>query len=85
MVSGITKHFTKWVEAIPLKKATGVAISNFICKHIITWFGVPTNLISDNGTPFVNKDVRSLLKSIALSIGDLLHIALKGTARLRQC
>ena len=56
------EHFTKWVEAIPLKKATGAAVSNFIREHIITWFGILRMLISDNVTLFVNKDVRSLLE-----------------------
>lgn len=57
-----TEHCTKWVKAIPLKKATGAIVFNFICKHIIIWFGILRRLISDNGTPFVNKDVRSLLE-----------------------
>uniref|UniRef100_A0A2N9HG17 RNA-directed DNA polymerase n=1 Tax=Fagus sylvatica TaxID=28930 RepID=A0A2N9HG17_FAGSY len=53
-----TEYFTKWVEAIPLRKATGAAVANFIREHIITRFGIPHKIISDNGTPFVNKDVR---------------------------
>ena len=28
-----TKYFTKWVEAIPLKKATGAVVANFIRVH----------------------------------------------------
>ena len=56
------EHFTKWVEAIPLKKATRAAVSNFIHEHIIMWFRIPRRLISDNGTLFVNKDVRSLVE-----------------------
>ena len=56
------EHFTKWVEAIPLKKATGAIVSNFIRKHIITRFGILRRLISDHGTLFINKDVRSLLE-----------------------
>ena len=55
--------FYKWVEAIPLKKATRVAISNFIHEHIITQFGIPKRLISDNGTPFINKDVKNLTEA----------------------
>uniref|UniRef100_A0A2N9HIL5 RNase H type-1 domain-containing protein n=1 Tax=Fagus sylvatica TaxID=28930 RepID=A0A2N9HIL5_FAGSY len=31
-----TEYFTKWVEAIPLRKATGAAVANFIREHIIT-------------------------------------------------
>jgi hypothetical protein len=57
-----TEYFTKWVEAIPLRKATGVAVANFIREHIITRFGIPYKIISDNGTPFVNKDVREMLE-----------------------
>ena len=57
-----TEYFTKWVEAIPLCKTTGAALANFIRKHIITRFGIPHKIISDNGTPFVNKDVREVLE-----------------------
>jgi hypothetical protein len=57
-----TEYFTKWVEAIPLRKAIGAAVANFIREHIITRFGIPHKIISDNGTPFVNKDVREVLE-----------------------
>uniref|UniRef100_A0A2N9IE29 Integrase catalytic domain-containing protein n=1 Tax=Fagus sylvatica TaxID=28930 RepID=A0A2N9IE29_FAGSY len=57
-----TKYFTKWVEAIPLRKTIGAAVANFIREHIITRFGIPYKLISDNGTPFINKDVREVLE-----------------------
>jgi ribonuclease HI len=57
-----TEYFTKWVEAVSLRRATGAAVANFIREHIITRFGIPYKLISDNGTPFVNKDVRELLE-----------------------
>jgi transposase InsO family protein len=57
-----TEYFSKWVEAIPLRKATGAAVANFIREHIITRFGIPHKIISDNGTPFVNKSVREVLE-----------------------
>ena len=60
------EYFTKWVEAIPLKKATGVAIANFIRGHIITRFGIPKRLISDNGTPFINKDMKGLTETYCI-------------------
>jgi hypothetical protein len=56
------EYFTKWVEAIPLRKAIGTAVANFIREHIITRFGIPYKLINDNGTPFINKDVREVLE-----------------------
>ena len=34
----VTEYFTKWVEAITLKKATGPTVADFIRKHIICRF-----------------------------------------------
>ena len=56
-----TEYFTKWIEAISLKKAIGPAVANFIREHIICRFGIPHKIFTNNGTPFVNKDVRKLL------------------------
>ena len=58
----VTKYFTKWVEAVPLRKATKGAVANFIKGNIIVRFGVPHSIISDNGTLFVNSDVRKMLE-----------------------
>ena len=37
-------------------------MANFIKENIIVRFGVPHKIISDNGTPFVNNDVRKMLE-----------------------
>ncbi|GMP93460.1 hypothetical protein CsSME_00043281 [Camellia sinensis var. sinensis] len=58
-----TELSTKWVEAIPLKNATGPVVANFIKENIICRFGVPNTILSDNGTPFINKYVKSLLET----------------------
>ena len=58
----VTKYFTKWAEAVPLHKATKGVVANFIKENIIVRFGVPHKIISDNGTPFVNSDVRKMLE-----------------------
>ena len=60
------EYFTKWVEAIPLKKATGVAVVNFIREHIVCCFGIPHRIISNNGTPFINKDVRRMVEQYGI-------------------
>ena len=46
----------------PFNKGHRVVVSNFIREHIITRFRFPRKLISDNGTMFMNKDIRSLLE-----------------------
>ncbi|XP_026399348.1 uncharacterized protein LOC113295216 [Papaver somniferum] len=50
-----TEYFTKWVEFIPLRGITGATIAAFIKEHIICRFIVPKHIITDNGTPFANK------------------------------
>ena len=57
-----TKYVTKWVEVVPLRKARGGAVANFIKENIIVKFEVPHRIISDNGRPFVNSDVRKMLE-----------------------
>lgn len=51
------EYFTKCVEAIPLKRAIGPAVANFIEKHILYRFGILYKIVRDNGTSFINKDV----------------------------
>ena len=55
-------YFTKWVETVPLRKAIRGAVANFIKENIIVRFAVPHKIISDNGIPFVNSDVRKMLE-----------------------
>ena len=47
-----TDYFTKWVEAKPLSRITDSELRKFVWKNIITRFGIPRCLISDNGTQF---------------------------------
>ena len=40
-----------------MKKATGSSVANFLREIIVCRFGVPSKIIFDNDTPFLNKDV----------------------------
>ena len=51
-------YFTKWVEAEPLANIRDVDAKKFIWKNIVTRFGVPHTLISDNGLQFNSKAFR---------------------------
>ena len=57
-----TDYFTKWVEAEPLAEPLAnirdVNVKRFIWKNIVTRFGVPNVLISDNGLQFDSKTFR---------------------------
>ncbi|KAL0462413.1 UNVERIFIED_CONTAM: hypothetical protein Slati_0128900 [Sesamum latifolium] len=45
-------YFTKWVEAEPLARITEGEVMKFIWKNIICRFGIPREIISDNGRQF---------------------------------
>jgi ribonuclease HI len=50
-----TDYFTKWIEAEPLSNIRDVDTKRFLWKSIITRFGIPWAVISDNGTQFESK------------------------------
>ena len=41
--------FTKWIEAKPVRKADGATALKFI-RDLVTRFGLPHSIITDNGT-----------------------------------
>jgi hypothetical protein len=43
----VTDYFTKWVEAIPLKKVTSENMVEFLKEHIIYRFGIPQTITTD--------------------------------------
>ena len=53
-----TDYFTKWVEAEPLANIRDVDAKRFVWKNIVTWFGIPHTLISNNGLQFDSKSFR---------------------------
>ena len=50
-----TDYFTKWAEAEPLANIRDVDAKRFVWKSIVTRFGIPHVLISDNGLQFDSK------------------------------
>ena len=54
-----TDYFTKWVEVIPTKKETNAVVMDFLEDNIITRFGVPARIITDNGPCFVSSKMSS--------------------------
>ncbi|KAM1184237.1 hypothetical protein ACFX15_013225 [Malus domestica] len=47
-----TDYFTKWVEAKSYAELTSKEVCDFVEEHIVTRFGVPETIITDNGTIF---------------------------------
>ena len=53
-----TDYFTKWVEAKSLANIWDQDVKRFMWQNIVTRFGVPNTLISDNGLQFDSKAFR---------------------------
>ena len=47
-----TAYFSKWVEAIPVKYATYIVAIQFLINNILSKFGCPKKLVTDNAKAF---------------------------------
>ena len=72
-------YFTKWVEVKSLANIRDVDVKRFVRKNIVTRFGVPHMLISDNGLQFDNKMFKRYCGELGLQTGIPLLLIRKGT------
>lgn len=56
----------KWVEAIPCERNDHQVVLKFIKDNIVSRFGMPEAIISDNRTHFCNRPFESLLKKYGI-------------------
>ena len=61
-----TDYFTKWIEAETLANIRDVDVKRFIWKSIVTRFGVPHTLISDNGLQFDSRAFRKYCSDLGI-------------------
>jgi transposase InsO family protein len=61
-VLAITDYFTKWVIAIPVEKQNAQTTAEVLYEHYICIYGVPRQILSDQGTPFNNQLMEAFTK-----------------------
>ncbi|XP_025652914.1 uncharacterized protein [Arachis hypogaea] len=59
-------YYTKWVEAEPLASITSSNCRKFMWRQVITRFGIPKVVISDNGTQFIDKKFAEFLSGLGI-------------------
>ena len=60
--------FTKWIEAEPVVKTTTEAAKRFLTKNVITRFGVPSRIITDNGAQFSSGHFQEFCEDLGIKI-----------------
>jgi transposase InsO family protein len=61
-----TDYATKWVEARALRGNTARETAQFLYEAILTRFGCPLHLVSDQGTHFINSTIHTLTEHFLL-------------------
>ena len=60
------EYVTKWAEAEPVETCSSEVASKFIYENIITRFGCPLTLISNQGSHFINKTIVALTEQFKI-------------------
>ena len=62
----IVEYVTKWAEAELVPSCTKEVVAKFIYENMITRFGCPLTLISDQGSHFINQTIQIMLKEFLI-------------------
>ncbi|XP_074336436.1 uncharacterized protein LOC141673582 [Apium graveolens] len=62
-------YFTKWAKAEPLDTITAKTLKDFVYRAIVCWYGIPYQLISDNGKHFDSKEMREFCEALGIKKG----------------
>ncbi|MCO5597252.1 hypothetical protein L7F22_051328 [Adiantum nelumboides] len=60
-------YVTKWAEAKASCKADAITTAKFLFENIIARFGFPFEIVSDNGTHFINEVIKKLISNFMIS------------------
>ncbi|GJY31072.1 reverse transcriptase domain-containing protein [Tanacetum coccineum] len=59
-------YFTKWIEAKPVATITGSQIKKFVWDNIVCRFGLPGEIISDNGKQFQDNPFKDWCEKLCI-------------------
>jgi transposase InsO family protein len=59
-IIAMKKYLTRWVEATPVKDCSVETTTHLLFEQVITRFGCPSILMSDQGTHFINSTIKAM-------------------------
>ena len=62
-------YFTKWIEVIPDRQATNTVIIQFLESNILSRFGCPCKIVTDNATAFRSKKMINFCDRYNMMLG----------------
>jgi len=60
--------FSKWVELIPLRKATAAEVQKAFRERILGRMGVPRKFVCDNGTQFTSRALKDYFTKLGVEV-----------------
>jgi len=64
-----TDYITKWIDVIPSNKATDAVIIQFLETNILSRFGWPVKIITDNAVAFKSKRMEKFCQDYNITLG----------------
>ncbi|KAK0570471.1 hypothetical protein LWI29_001714 [Acer saccharum] len=64
----LTDYFTKWVEIGAYQQVRDIEVRDFVWKNIIYRFGVPWEIITDNGSQFISYDCKNFCDKYGIKL-----------------
>jgi hypothetical protein len=61
-----TDYFTKWTEVVPLRHAQDEQVISFLETNIFSRFGIPLEIIIDNGPAFISTKLTQFLVKLGV-------------------
>nr|XP_049585122.1 uncharacterized protein K02A2.6-like [Syngnathus scovelli] len=71
----VVDRFSRWPEACPTKRKDAQSVAKFLCREVISRWGLPDRISSDNGREFVDKTVKIIMQKLGIKqrLGAVYH------------